>query len=175
MAVRAQSWNTILKCIPISLSANQLMRHDLLNEGNDSERTFAVFFYGLNMDADLLSSKGVVPRDARVVFIEGLMVKLGDKAMLLRSPNSRAHGMLFRLTHREMGNLYKDLHDYSAEPFLAISANGGATAVVSMVHINPPIDSTQNPEYASRWNALALRLGLPSAAPTILGVECGNG
>jgi len=145
------------------LAGDQLMRQDLLNEDNHSERTFAVFFYGLNMDADLLASRNVVPRDARVVFIDGSMVMLGEKAMLLRSPNARAYGMLFRLTHREMDKLYKDLDDYRAEPFLAVCSNGETIAVISMVHINPPLYSNQNPEYASRWNALALRLGLPSA------------
>jgi hypothetical protein len=141
------------------------MRQVSFDEDNESERTFAAFFYGLNMDADLLSSRGVVPRDARMVSIDGFMVKLGAKAMLLRSPDTRAHGMLFRLTHREMDTLYKDLDDYRAEPFLAVSANGEVTAVISMVHINPPIDSNQIPDYASRWNELAQKLGLPSATP----------
>jgi hypothetical protein len=63
-----------------------------------------VFFHGLNMDVDRLSSKGVVPRDPRVALIEGQAVVLGANAMLLRSLGGRAYGMLSRLTHQETGN-----------------------------------------------------------------------
>lgn len=143
------------------------MRIDFLNERNDSERTIAVFFYGLNMDADVLSSKGVVPRAGRIVFIDGFMVKVGEKAMLLRSPNSRAYGMLFQLTHREVDLLYEELVDYRAEAFLAISANCEATAVISMVHINPPLNSNQVADYASRRSELAQKLGLPPLIPIL--------
>lgn len=136
-----------------------------------SERTFPVFFYGLNMDADLLASRGVMPRAARVVFIDGFRVQLGAKAMLLRSPDSRAYGMLFELTHGEMDTLYQDLHEYRAEPFLAVSADGEASAVISMVHIDPPVDSSPIPDYASRWNALVARLGLPCATPVAVAGE----
>jgi len=129
---------------------------------NDAERTFDVFFYGLNMDAGVLLSKGVTPRDARVAFIDGHMVKLGEKAMLLRSPKGRAYGMLFRLTHGEMDELYKGLDDYRAEPFQAVCANGRAVVAISMVHVSPHIHAQQDPEYSVRWNELVLKLGLPS-------------
>ncbi|EEA00726.1 conserved hypothetical protein [Burkholderia sp. H160] len=132
------------------------------------EHTFDVFFYGLNMDADLLTSKGVVPRDPRVALIEDHVVILGAKAMLQRSHGGRAYGMLFRLTHREMGTLYADLHDYSPEPFTAILVNAdeGArpVAAISMVHRDPPVDSNHDPAYCARWKDLVRQLGFPESA-----------
>lgn len=98
--------------------------------------------------------------------IDGPTVKLGEKTMLLRSPKGRAYGMLFQLTHREMDTVYKDPGDYRAQPFLAVSASGETVAAISMVHVNPPIDSHPVPEYSTRWNELILRLGLPSASPS---------
>lgn len=132
------------------------------------EHTFDVFFYGLNMDVDLLSSKGVVPRDPRAALIENHIVILGAKAMLRRSRGGRAYGMLFRLTHREMDVLYADLHDYRPEPFTAIPLNADEdakhVAAISMVHRDPPIDSSPEPAYSARWKALIQRLGFPDTA-----------
>ncbi|ASL48825.1 hypothetical protein bAD24_p00610 (plasmid) [Burkholderia sp. AD24] len=128
------------------------------------EHTFEVFFYGLNMDAGLLSSKGVVPRDPRLALIEGQVVVLGAKAMLLRSLGGRAYGMMFRLTHQEMDTLYAGMHDYRPEPFTAILVNPGEdsrpVAAISMVHLDPPVDSKHDSAYCARWINLVRRLGI---------------
>lgn len=91
---------------------------------------------------------------------------LGEKAMLLRSVGARAYGMLFRVTHKEMDTLYVNLHEYRAEPFQACLENGDTVVAVSMVHIDPPIDSKQDPIYAARFKELIQRLGLPSTVAT---------
>lgn len=136
----------------------------LLWQNNSAERTFDVFFYGLHMDPNVLVSKGVVPRDPRVAFVDDHVVRLGAKAMLLRSHGRRAYGMLFRLTHAEMEALYGDARDYRAEAF-SISVVGPAAgarpiAGISMIHRVPPIDSAQDPEYAARWTSIVQRLGI---------------
>ena len=132
------------------------------------EHTFDVFFYGLNMDADLLSSKGVVPRNPRLALIEDHVVILGAKAMLLRSRGGRAYGMLFQLTHREMDRLYVGLHDYRPEPFMAIVTSADEiarpVAAISMVHRDPPADSNHDPVYCARWKDLVRQLGIPEDA-----------
>jgi hypothetical protein len=131
-----------------------------------AEHTFDVFFYGLFMDAGLLSARGVVPRDPRPAFVADHVVRLGAKAMLLRSPGARAGGMLFRLTHREMDKLYAGDWEYRPVPLLAVpagtNANGGATAALCMVHRDPPLHSARNPPYAVQWESLVQRLGLDS-------------
>lgn len=126
--------------------------------------TFAVFFYGLNMDSDHLLAQGAVPREPRTVFIEGQSIRLGEKAMLLPDPFSRAYGIVFNLTHEEMSKLYSGLPDYVAEPFLATTEDGQKIAVLSMVHRNPPLNSIEVPEYAARWRALLQKLALPLPA-----------
>lgn len=134
------------------------------------EHTFDVFFYGLNMDAELLSSKGVVPRNPRAALVEDHVVILGAKAMLLRSHGGRAYGMLFRLTHREMDTLYAGLHDYRPEPFTAILVNADEdarpVAAISMVHRDPPVDSNYDPAYFARWKHLVRQLGFPDGVST---------
>lgn len=137
----------------------------LLRPNNDAERTFDVFFYGLHMDPNVLVSKGVVPRDPRVAFVDDHVVRLGAKAMLLRSHGGRAYGMLFRLTHPEMDALYADAHDYRSEAFsvrvVDPAASARPAASISMVHRAPPIDSAQDPDYAVRWTSIVQRLGIP--------------
>lgn len=137
----------------------------LLRLNNDAERTFDVFFYGLHMDPYVLASKGVVPRDPRVAFVDDHVVRLGAKAMLLRSHGGRAYGMLFRLTHPEMDALYADAHGYRPEAFSATvvrpEASARPTASISMVHRAPPIDSAPDADYGVRWKRIVQRLGIP--------------
>lgn len=130
-------------------------------------RVLEVFFYGLYMDAEVLSSRGVVPRAPRRAFIEGHSVRLGSKAVLLRAAGKRAYGMLFRLTHDEIDVLYEHTSGYVAEPFVAVpiaeSAFAAPVAAISMVHRELP-DNWQggrDTDYAGRWLALTQRLGIP--------------
>jgi hypothetical protein len=135
------------------------------------EHTFDVFFYGLNMDAGLLSSRGVVPRNPRLALIEDHVVILGAKAMLLRSRGAQAYGMLFQLTHREMDTLYAGMHDYRPEPFIAIvvsaDENAWPVSAISMVHRDPPADSNQDSVYRARWKDLVRQLGIPEGATAV--------
>ena len=139
------------------------MHPTLVEIDNDASRTFNVFFYGLYMDADILASRNVVARDPRIAYIDGHVVKLGEKAKLLRSTNGRAHGMLFRLTHGEMKSLYGVVHGYSAEPFLAVTADGQTVAAISMVQVSLVLHPPPDPGYAERWNELVVKLGLPNS------------
>lgn len=130
---------------------------------NRPDRTFDVFFYGLNMDAAVLRARGVQPRDARRAWIPDYAVVLGAKAMLLRSPGDRAGGMVYRLTHDEMSALYDGLTGYRAEAVLAQLADGTVCAAVTMLHLEPPVGSTPEEPYASNFRALIGRLGLTAA------------
>lgn len=130
-------------------------------------RVLEVFFYGLYMDAEVLASRGVVVRAPRLAFIEEHSVRLGSKAVLLREPGKRAYGMLFRLTHGEMAELYESTDGYVAEAFVAIPIAGNTfakpVAAISMVHRALP-DNWQcgrDTDYGRRWVALTKRLGIP--------------
>jgi uncharacterized cupin superfamily protein len=117
------------------------------------------------MDADILSAKGVVPRQPRIAYVEDHVVKLGSKAMLLPSPKGRAYGVLFQLTRAEMDRLYAGMDDYREQAFTAVQPNGNAIAAVSRVHVDPPVHSAEDPAYGVPFRALLRKLGLPDPQP----------
>ena len=67
-----------------------------------ASRRIEVFSYGLFMDADLLRAKGVHPVGIRPAWLPGFALRIGQRATLIRNPDSRAHGLLMELTHDEM-------------------------------------------------------------------------
>ena len=81
-------------------------------------RRIAVFFYGLFMDADLLSTKGVNPSHISAASVPGFALRIGQRATLLRDPGGRAHGILMELTHAEIDQLYRSSleHAYHSKP-----------------------------------------------------------
>lgn len=153
--------NWFLHSLVSLLNYNVPMQIAEMLRQNGVDRTLEVFFYGLYMDAQRLISKGVVPRSPRRAFINGHTVVLKSKAILVRASDCQAHGMLFRLTHRELDSLYVALSEYRAEPYLAECEDGRAVAAISMVHIDPPLTSLREAEYADEWQALIRRLGIP--------------
>ena len=127
---------------------------------NSANRLVEIFFYGLHMDAESLRQKGVVIRQPRLATILHHSVIVREKAMLLRQKDALACGMLYQLTHAEIDTLYKHQTGYRAEAFLA---NDGEREVcaISMVHIDPPIDSQIDYAYVSRLRDVLERLGFP--------------
>jgi len=148
------------------------MKESAVPKKAKTERTFDVFFYGLYMDADLLKSKGVVARDPRPALVQDHIVRLGAKAMLLRSHGRHAAGMLYQMNDREIDILYADARGYRRQRLSATVVGAEAkfrpTAVISMVHIDPPIHSSQDqdPDYCARWKNLVQRLGISGLAST---------
>ncbi|WP_050479229.1 hypothetical protein [Herbaspirillum rhizosphaerae] len=127
---------------------------------NSAHRLVDIFFYGLHMDAESLQQKGIVIRQPRLATIQHHSVVVREKAMLLRERDALACGMLYQLTHAEIDLLYQHQTGYRAEAFLA---NDGEREVcaISMVHIEPPIDSAVDYAYVSRLRSVLERLGFP--------------
>ena len=73
---------------------------------NSDKRLLDVFFYGLYMDAALLSEKKVEARNPRIAVAPGYRLRLGKMATLLRAPGHLSIGMLYSLTHAELNRLY---------------------------------------------------------------------
>jgi len=128
-------------------------------------RPVTVFFYGLFMDEDLLKSKGVVVRGARSAYVDGLLLKIGQRAVLVPATNARCYGMLFDLTHAELGVLYAaaDLQSYRPEAVLARIADYKHVAALCYNVFETVDDSTRNPEYAAKLRAVLGKLSFPSA------------
>lgn len=129
-----------------------------------STNAIAVFFYGLFMDESLLASKGVRPTESTIGYVDGYGLHIGKRATLLPDKNSRAYGMLMKITSQEAAALYSEqsVADYVAEP-VVVKLPGEFQ--VSAVCYNLPAAKLAgtNPEYAAALLTLATELGLPDS------------
>jgi hypothetical protein len=123
-----------------------------------------VFFYGLFMDESLLASKGVRPTESTIGYVDGFRLHIGKRATLLPEANSRAYGVLMKITSEEVAALYSEqsVADYIAEP-VVVKLPGDTR--VSAVCYNLPAArlAGTNPEYAAALLTLATKLGLPDS------------
>lgn len=123
-----------------------------------------VFFYGLFMDESLLASKGVRPTESTIGYVDGFVLHIGKRATLLPEANSRAYGVLMKITSEELEALYSEqsVADYIAEP-VVVKLPGDTR--VSAVCFNLPAArlAGTNPEYAVALLTLATKLGLPDS------------
>ena len=123
-----------------------------------------VFFYGLFMDESLLASKGVYPMESTIGYVDGFGLHIGKRATLLPEANSRAYGVLMKITSEDAAALYSEpsVADYVAEP-VVVKLPGNIQ--VSAVCYNLPASrlTGTNPEYAAALLTLATKLGLPDS------------
>ena len=77
-----------------------------------------VFFYGLFMDQDLLATKGIMPAEIKRGYVDGYGLRIGERATLVRRPDSRAYGVMMDITQGEATDLYAEqsVADYLPEP-----------------------------------------------------------
>jgi len=128
------------------------------------ERRLDVFFYGLFMDQQLLDGKGVHPTDVRPAVVPGFELRIGARAALVPTPAGQVHGLLMKLSHGDIENLYSEpgLRAYRPEPVLALVRDGATVAALCYNLPEPPSADERNVEYASQLRSLAQRVGLPS-------------
>jgi hypothetical protein len=123
-----------------------------------------VFFYGLFVDAGVLSAAGVAPDDPRRATVDGYALCLGRRATLVPSAGARAYGMLFSLTHEELDKLYSapGLETYRPQAVLAQPFEGPPTPALCYVLSERPRPDERNPEYAARLRRALRDLGFPA-------------
>ena len=128
-----------------------------------SLRRADVFFYGLFMDEELLRSKGLKPEGAEHAAVDGLLLRIGQRAALVPTPGGRVHGVVFSLTLSELDRLYSEpsVQAYRPQPVLAQLASGGVIAALCYNLPQPPSPTERNPEYAAKLRAVAQKIGLP--------------
>src|ERR1700674_543933 len=126
-------------------------------------RRIEVFFYGLFMDADLLRTKGAKPKNIRAACGPGFAFRIGQRATLLRNPDSPAYGILMELTHDGIEYLYSEgsVRAYRPEAVLCELGDGSRVPALCFNLIVPPAPEEANSEYAAKLRDLARRLGLP--------------
>jgi hypothetical protein len=122
----------------------------------------SVYFYGLFMDEDLLKEKGLNPSAAKIAYVTGYGLRIGERATLMQSSQERSYGSVIQLDEEEIEILYgdKSVEDYIPEEVTAIGTNGSSLAAMSYIL---PISklSGQNREYAKSLAVVARKIGLP--------------
>jgi hypothetical protein len=126
-------------------------------------RRVSVFFYGLFMDADLLLSKGVHPVHPRPALVQGFALRIGQRATLIPSEESFAHGIIMELSHADIEKLYSEasVSAYRPEAVLAQLPDGTNIPAMCFNLVVPPAQEEANPEYAAKLRELARKLKLP--------------
>lgn len=119
------------------------------------------FFYGLFMDADVLSESGVVASNPRRAYVDDYALCIGKRATLVPSPGARSYGMVFSLTHDEFEMLYAapGLEPYRPEAIVAHGMAGGHFPALCYNLVRAPGPEEANPEYAARLREVLGKLG----------------
>lgn len=123
-----------------------------------------VFFYGLFMDESLLATKGIEPSEVQLGFVEGYGLRIGERATLVRRPDSRCYGAVMEITPSETTELYAEesVADYVPEPVIVEFADGSR---VEATCYNLPSEKVtgSNKEYAESLLDVATRLDFPDS------------
>jgi hypothetical protein len=127
-------------------------------------RSADVFFYGLFMDQELLHSKGIQPEQVEVAWVDGLELRIGQRAALAPSERGRVYGLVMTLTLRQLDKLYTQpgVEAYRPEAVLAHLSGGGTIAAMCYNLPQAPAAAERNPEYAEKLRAVARKVGLPA-------------
>jgi hypothetical protein len=123
-----------------------------------------VFFYGLFMDEELLRAKGLKPESVELAAVDGVALRIGQRAALVPSRGARVHGVVMSLTVAELDRLYSEpsVQAYKPQAVLAQLASGGTVAALCYNLAEPPAATERNPEYAAKLHAIAQKMGLPA-------------
>jgi hypothetical protein len=121
-----------------------------------------VFFYGLFMDEDLHAKKGISPSKAEIGFVDGFALRIGERATLIRSADTRSYGVMMTISPDEANELYSQssVADYVPDFVTVELANGNK---VEATCYNLPVDKVTgtNRVYAEALWEVANGLGLP--------------
>ena len=123
-----------------------------------------VFFYGLFMDKELLASKGIEPSEISAGFVDGFSLCIGERATLVRHPDSRAYGVTMDVSPEEVAALYAEesVADYLPETVVVELLDG---ARVEATCYNLPGDKVMgtNKKYAELLLTVATQLDFPDS------------
>ena len=122
-----------------------------------------IFFYGLFMDERLLATKGIRPSQVSLGFVDGYRLRIGERATLVRDPDSRAYGAMMVIAPNEATRLYeeKSVTDYMPEAVIVELMDG--TQIEATCYNLPSEKVTgTNREYAKSLLDVATRLNFPA-------------
>lgn len=114
------------------------------------------------MDEALLAGKGITPSNARVGYVDGFALRIGERATLVRSPRARSYGVMMDISSDQAKELYAEssVADYVPEPVTVELLDGSRVeAICYNLHVDR-ITGT-NRAYAEALWVVAKELGLP--------------
>ncbi|MEX0314509.1 MAG: gamma-glutamylcyclotransferase family protein [Allomuricauda sp.] len=121
-----------------------------------------VFFYGLFMDSAILLKNGVRPSNPRKGYLNGYVLKIGNRASLIPCVGERSYGIVMTVDANTIKDLYAEpsVADYIPEEVEIIT---DANESVKAVCYNLPSESLTgaNEAYAKSLYELAKREGFP--------------
>jgi hypothetical protein len=122
----------------------------------------SVFFYGLFMDKDLLSEKGLNPKNVRQACLTGFGLRIGERATLEQSQEECSYGTVIELESNEVESLYsgESVADYVPYPMKITDSNGETIDAISYILPMEKVSGT-NSTYAGNLTVIAKKLGLP--------------
>jgi len=128
-----------------------------------TERRVDGFFYGLFMDPDVLAANDVAATAPRMAYVDDFALRIGKRATLMAQDGVRAYGMVYALTHEELGRLYgaPGLESYRPEAMIVSLVGGGDIPALCYNLIEPPAADERNPDYAAKLRAALRSLGFP--------------
>lgn len=116
------------------------------------------------MDERLLATKGIKPSEVNLRFVDGYGLRIGERATLVRHPDSRAYGTMMDIAPGEAAELYAEesVADYLPEPVIVELMDG---TQVEATCYNLPEDKVTgvNEEYAKSLLGVATRLDFPDS------------
>ncbi|MFY0607083.1 MAG: gamma-glutamylcyclotransferase [Cyclobacteriaceae bacterium] len=122
-----------------------------------------VFFYGLFMDQNLLSEKGIRTSNPRKGCLQNYGLRIGNRASLVKSENEKAYGIIMTVDRDEITELYSDYSvvDYHPEDVMIVAENEENKSAVCY-NLPTSLISGTNKEYAKSLYILAKQLDLPT-------------
>ena len=128
------------------------------------DETMNVFFYGLFMDESLLAEKGIAARNGVVGYVDGLRLRIGERATLERYAGARAYGVMMEVSDNEVRELYAEssVADYVPES-VTVELMDGNSAEASCYNLPRNKVTGTNKGYAKALLEVANQLGLPES------------
>lgn len=131
-----------------------------------AQATVWTFFYGSNMNLDVLRKVDFVPDEVHVARLHGFDIEIRPLANLVRSDRGSVYGILAAGTHDELTRLYgRYVHDelgatYLPEAVLCEKLDGAL--VPALCYIAPTTEpAPATDEYLDRIVAPARQFGFP--------------
>jgi len=117
------------------------------------------------MDPEALEAKGLRPSQVRQAHVEHFEMRLGERATLVPVKEGRVYGMVMRLTHAEIDQLYSQpsVVEYRPEPVLVDLGDGSAEPALCFNLPRPHDRASGNPQYAAALQAVARTMVLPES------------